>query len=576
MYGQLAAIAKEFNFPSTAGVCLYLHVSEPGVNIAPRISDDAWQLLWNSYFNPDDSNSPTTPSGLPICGQIEFDVDVRKARWYESWLTGQEIRISLDESIPPSVAQTMSRWYQEHREVVHDTSDSLLNDNAATTFTAPVRSKPIPRPLTLSTRSDGLKSLAKYKVVGNSRETDAIEPVAAKRAPSRLSPVVQVDEPASNQKDIDALVRNWRATTPMAPVIPRTGPAGESIPDTYDLPFSDIDMDDFQFSVSSAGPPSRWLASVELDDPLHSVGLDRRMLGSVVLTPSVATSFGPDDSFPTPTFSNASRFPSPDLAARMIEDSPATPTTATSWGAPLSWPATPASADRLASPDMAARAFISVPNTPTTATSWGAPSVWPETPASVYYPVTPDLGRRAFGSTPPTPTTATSWGAPEFWPPSPIEDIRPSTPDIAARAHDEEIEDLGAYRFVWPFFDGDEAQPYKFVWPFLEGDETQPYNLVWPFFEGDETQPYNFVWPFLNHEVNTISENGAVPSSSSLSEISPFSLVWPYFAAPSTAKDLHLSALYPSISASESLSAISRTRYETHFRSQMGRFIRIW
>ena len=518
MYGQLAAIAKEFNFPSTAGVCLYLHVSEPGVNISPRISDDAWQLLWNSYFSDDSGATTATPLGLPICGQVDFDVDVRKARWYESWLAGQEHRISLDESIPPSVAQTMSRWYQEHREVPQDTSESLLNDNMTIASAAPVRSKPIPRPLTLSTRSDGLKSLAKYKLVGNSRETDAVDAaaLAPKRAISRLSPVVQVDEPASNQKDIDALVRNWRASTPMAPVIPRTGPAGESVPDTYDLPFSDIDMDDFQFSLSSAGPPSRWPTSAELDDPLYSVGLDRRMVGSVVLTPSVATSFGPNDSLATPTFSNASRFPSPDIAARMIEDSPATPSTATSWGAPLSWPTTPASVDRVASPDMAARAFISVPNTPTTATSWGAPSVWPTTPASVYRLDTPDIGRRAFGSTPPTPSTATSWGAPEFWPPSPVEEFRPTTPDIASRVH------------------GDELRAYRFVWPFLNTNEPRPYQLVWPFLE-------------VNPAIPT---SGAVAPSSQ-SEISPStSLVWPYFTArPLSLKDLHLSAVYPTSSS---------------------------
>ncbi|KIM29550.1 hypothetical protein M408DRAFT_328794 [Serendipita vermifera MAFF 305830] len=596
IYGQLAAIAKEFNFPSTAGVCLYLHVSEPGVNIAPRISDDAWQLLWNSYFSSDDSNSPVVPSGLPICGQIEFDVDVRKGRWYESWLSGQEHRITLEEAIPPSVAQTMTRWYQEHREAAsHDASESLINDNATTAYTAaaPVRSKPIPRPLTLSTRSDGLKSLAKYKLVGNSsREPDGIAESMAvpsnKRAPSRLSPVVQVEESASNQKDIDTLVRNWRATTPMAPAIPRTGPAGESIPDTYDLPFSDIDMDDFQFSVSSPGPSSyHWLPSAELDGPLYSVGLDRRMLGSVVLTPSVATSFGPDDSFPTPTFSNASRFPSPDIAARMIEDSPATPSTATTWGAPLSWPTTAASFARLQSPDMAARGFTSVPNTPSTATSWGAPLEWPASPASVYRANSPDIGRRAFGSTPPTPSTATSWGAPEVWPPSPIEATRPSTPDIAARTHSDEVERSQVYRLVWPFFDGNapaetyqfvwpylnhEAQPFQFVWPYLSR-EAQVYRLVWPYLNHEE-QPYPLVWPFLSQQMNPAS--GTMPSSQR--EISPSKMVWPYFtpqasAAAAPLRDLRFSAVHPSTSMHEKVSPnlVFQSQYNSPGSAENGR-----
>jgi hypothetical protein len=38
MYGQLTAIAREFNFPSPVGLCLYLHVTEQGISIARRIS----------------------------------------------------------------------------------------------------------------------------------------------------------------------------------------------------------------------------------------------------------------------------------------------------------------------------------------------------------------------------------------------------------------------------------------------------------------------------------------------------------------------------------------------------------
>jgi hypothetical protein len=534
MNAQLAAIAKEFNFPSTAGVCLYLHVSEPGVNISPRISDDAWQMLWSPYFNSED-NGPSIPSGLPICGQIEFDVDIRKAKWYEYWVTGQERRVSLDASIPPSVAQTMSRWYQEHREATQDASESLLNDNAIASTVQP-RSKPVPRPLTLSTRGDSFsKSLAKYRLI-NSRDADATESIGSKRPPSRLSPVLQVDESASvNQKDLDTLVREWRATTPMVPAIPRPGPAGESVPDTYDdLPVTELDMDDYQWSISSAGPPSEWPSSAELDLPPRSIGLDRRMLGSVILTPSVATSFGPDSSLATPAFSNAFRFPSPDIAARMVEDSPATPSTMASWGAPLSWPTTPVSATRIPSPDIAARAFISVPNTPTTATSWGAPSVWPATPASVYRPRSPDIGLRAFGSAPATPSTVTSWGAPEFWPPSPFEESRPSTPDIAARAQNDEIEETRTYPFVWPFFNRNTTPPYQFVWPFLNNEVAPALSTVGTRSPGSQPQTR--------------------PTSPSSSEVSLFTLVWPYFTESlrmDSSEDLHLSVDYPSISICE-------------------------
>ena len=433
-------------------------------------------MLWSPYFNTDES-SPTPPFGLPICGQIEFDVDIRKAKWYEYWMAGQERPISLDTSIPPSVAQTMAGWYQDHREVTQDNPDRLFNDNVATT--AQVRSKPVPRPLTLSTRGDRMnRSLAKYKLV-NPHDADAADSVASKRAPSRLSPVLQVDESASvKHKNLDTLVRQWRATTPMAPTIPHPDPAGESVPDTYDLPLSEIDMDEYQWSVSSAGPPSRWPMSEKAELPPRSVNLEYRVLGSAPLTPSTATSFGPGDSLGTPPFSNASRFPSPDIAARMIDDSPASPSTATSWGAPLSWPTTPASATRIMSPDLAARAFISVPNTPATATSWGAPSVRPATPASEHRLDTPDVGRRAFGSAPATPSTATSWGAPEFWPPSPHEEPRPPTPDVAGRTHEDEFEDSRPYGFVWPFLDSDAATPCQFIWPFFNSEKVDTLQML--------------------------------------------------------------------------------------------------
>ena len=46
MFGQLNAIAREYNFPSTVGLCLYLHINENGITMSPRISDDSWQYLF--------------------------------------------------------------------------------------------------------------------------------------------------------------------------------------------------------------------------------------------------------------------------------------------------------------------------------------------------------------------------------------------------------------------------------------------------------------------------------------------------------------------------------------------------
>lgn len=133
---QLGAIAREYSLPSIGGVILYLLTdNEPG----PRITDDAWRMLWyralqidkdgtsngksiarhhsrtttsttlNSPYpspsttseSPYRSGSPMTDnaslssfdlpfnlnpsSALPILAKVEFDIDKRKAPWYERW-----------------------------------------------------------------------------------------------------------------------------------------------------------------------------------------------------------------------------------------------------------------------------------------------------------------------------------------------------------------------------------------------------------------------------------------------------------------------------------------------------------
>lgn len=522
MYAQLAAIAKEFNLPSTSGVCIYLHVSKADMNISPRISDDTWQLLWGPHFNAEETMAPS-PSGLPICGKIEFDVDIRKARWYESWLNRQERHIALDASIPASIAHTMSRWYNDHRETNQDEFDAAGADNMS--VSAP-RARLIPRPLTLATaQNEGSNRMAsKYKVInshdGEGYATESIASGSKRRR--RLSPVVQMDESVpSKQNDLDTLVRNWRAATPMAPVIPRDVP-GDSLqdPDTLDSrALSEIDMNDFQWSVSSPGPMSPLPYSPEYGAPLPSVNIERRMAGSVILTPSVATSFGPNDSYYSPMPSSI-RVPSPDIAYRLLEDSPYTPTTATSWGAPLSFPSTPASIHRLPSPDLAARHFSSRPATPSTATSWGAPSNYAETPASLFYrAASPDMGLRAQTSVPPTPSTATSWGPPEVWPPSPIEEFRVGTPDISSRV----MEDDDMVRHL----------PYLLVWPFLDVERLDTSEAP--------TTTRSTRNKVVEQAVDQISE-----MSGSAREESPFAFVWPFFnSLSSTTIDLSENHIHP-------------------------------
>ncbi|KAI9574444.1 hypothetical protein HD554DRAFT_38712 [Boletus coccyginus] len=85
MFGQLNAIAREYNFPSTIGLCLYLHINESGITMTPRISDDSWQYLSGHLF---DGRPPSGGHQLPIGRSIEFDIDLNKARWFDAWVSG--------------------------------------------------------------------------------------------------------------------------------------------------------------------------------------------------------------------------------------------------------------------------------------------------------------------------------------------------------------------------------------------------------------------------------------------------------------------------------------------------------
>jgi hypothetical protein len=425
--------------------------------MSPRISDEAWQLLWGHYFIPDEG-SPSYPSHqLPICGQIEFDVDIRKARWYESWVSGHVRHPSLEAAIPPTVAQSLSKWY-------HDTTRDRDEEPDAQ-HTTSVHGRHIPRPLALGRREGSIRSIHKYKAV-NGRVGDA-ESALSRAVPHRLSPVTQANEPTTaKQNDLNTLVRNWRATTPAVPDLSREE---GTVKDTLDSPGFELDLDDFQWSISSTGPA--WYPENDQSIYACSVDLEARLEGSVALTPSIATSFGPGD-VPTPLFSNVSRYPSPDIAARFKE---------------------------------------SAPISPVTATSWGAPEHWPTSPFESFRPSTPDMGFRGQHSRPATPSTATSWGVPEYWPPSPVEHTRPHTPDCAQRAHDEDRPASFNH-----------AKPWAHVWPFSEIRKGQQRALL-----ESKHGSFRFVWPFIKSLGG--STTATAVESERNSKADPFVFVWPFF-----------------------------------------------
>ena len=131
---QLWAIAKEYALPSTTGILLFL-VDDSGQG--PRLSEDIWKHLWSRVSKEENLTSrsspqlirplissaypsPSTPSSgsrftavsepetpatspedransldlpglaspsiIPVLAKVEFDIDTKKAGWFEPWL----------------------------------------------------------------------------------------------------------------------------------------------------------------------------------------------------------------------------------------------------------------------------------------------------------------------------------------------------------------------------------------------------------------------------------------------------------------------------------------------------------
>ncbi|KAL5507850.1 hypothetical protein ACEPAH_5468 [Sanghuangporus vaninii] len=535
--GQLTAIAREFVFPSTTGICIYLQMSEGGVQFAPRISDESWSILWGSAF--DERQSLHTMGGLPIAGRIEFDLDLRKARWFDMWLSS--VRNSVDmgmgsvvsASVPASLAANTNHRREDSRATSFEHTEESFGagDDVSVTIqrkTPVVRH--VPRKLSLLDRID--VSSVKPLAMPRPASRIALSPTDAEQPRLVLSPVAQTptsipvpvtiavesDEPRTatqRRSDVEKKVENWRASSTFAksPLVASTGQVSldpANMPNNQPLVESDVvaaneplNLDDFTWSISSAGP-----LSADYLDPIPpyaeisrppSVHLDARLEGSVCLTPTTCTSFGPPDYDPfSSVLSLVDRLPSPDIAARQFEDVPPTPTTATSWGPPSEWPGSPVSEIRASSVDIAMRGLGSRPVTPTTATSWGPPSEWPGSPAPYSRAPSVDLAMRQLGSRPVTPSTATSWGAPLEWPRSPVTPFHLPTPGVGSMFfddHDEERVLLKPRRNLRSVSAGDKephlmaltsvdaipnSRPWKFVWPYIESsgsDAREPISV---------------------------------------------------------------------------------------------------
>ncbi|KAF5363786.1 hypothetical protein D9756_000415 [Leucocoprinus leucothites] len=488
MYGQLTAIAREFNFPSTAGLCLYLHVNESGVVMTPRISDESWHMLWSHLFE-----SPSLPRGPPIGGRIEFDIDSQHARWYSSWLsTMVRDRVERPFSHIPSGAPSVV-MPTEHRDSIDidgDLRDSEQLENLQVQPRHGGHSRHVPRKLSLVDRFDILTSHTESKAGSAQALVPPDQGVPNSKA---LSPIVQEEEPHSAREQLDNRVKSWRASAVTKPSslaargqtslepfnLPNNVSCGEDTPSSASI---ELNLDDFTWSVSSVGPG---------DSDFMSLG------------------------------SPSERLPSPDMARRMLDDSPPTPSTATSWGAPLSYPPSPLSDFRPPSLDLAFRSIFSPPMTPATATSWGPLS--PTSSSGWHYDIprahSIHLGERGEFSRPVTPSTATSWGAPLSYPPTPTTPFHVQTPDVAKRSFDLSQE-LG---FATVRLASGE-QPWHFVWPYYNTRRAVAASL------SSEMQPWHCVWPYYNAQnVAASSTEIVVKHASRYPFLSIYPPVYPYF-----------------------------------------------
>ncbi|OAX43463.1 hypothetical protein K503DRAFT_853260 [Rhizopogon vinicolor AM-OR11-026] len=364
MYGQLTAIAREFNFPSTVGLCLYHHITDSGITMTPRISDDAWQYLWGHLF---ESRTPTNGSQqLPISGRVEFDIDLKKARWFDAWLTGT----LRDESIVPAPLShaPIHHWPEDSRSTFaeeHIVNEDRWDNQTTRSYSRPGTLRHVPRKLSLVDRLDSAALQTSYKA------SQAVASPPSDHIAHNLSPIPQSAVPQPTKAELHQRVNSWRAGALLEPASmaesyqPVDNAAlgvGAAVPvDEYPLEREveaevqePLNLADFAWSVTSAGPPSPPLDSPVSPYRLPSVHLDRRMEEFVPLTPSTATTWGPaDDDWLS--VSSIDRLPSPDIGGRMIESAPLTPATATSWGPADDWRSDVSSVDRLPSPDIAYR-----------------------------------------------------------------------------------------------------------------------------------------------------------------------------------------------------------------------------
>lgn len=429
--------------------------------MTPRISDEIWSALWGHLF---EARSPASASQMPICGRVEFDIDRRKARWFDSWLNFDR-RHAAD--VPISVPASLSHWREDSKNSFFDERGDERPEALSGLQTEP-RARHIHKPKKLSL-VDRLEAFSLTSSTGN-----AIAGSGAVHALSNsLATVLHEDEPKTAKIALEKRVESWRASSSVAPTpMVTTSQASFDSPHVpkniqlsdidilADTDGVDIDLNDFTWSASSAGPPDYYsLASPISGSHVPSVPLDRRLEGSVLLSPSTATSWGAETLDHSP-MSTLFRLPSPDIGQRVIEDCPPTPSTATSWG-PEELLYSPVSVTfRLPSPDIGLRMLEDCPPTPTTELL--------HPPNSMALRLPPlNLGMLMLGIWPYTSSTHSSGD------PATTKINMSGTPDFIG---------LHPNGRVFPYFSAPTRPAWVFAWPFFTAENaSKPLPSQFPY-----------------------------------------------------------------------------------------------
>jgi hypothetical protein len=267
---------------------LYLHHVEDGLTVKPRISDDSWPSIW-SYL----SDSLNTAARRPLfSGRVEFDIDLRFARWYTSWLSSIHRELSDYHAPPfPSTGPLSAHFRRESEDTLHE---GRYFDLAEDSFTQPFEPKShVLRKLSLAERFDLVP-------VRPDLSRPAFPPPDVQSAGSQF---VEEEEPKKSRDTLDTRVKSWRERALLIPnPTTATGKATANLPtDTLinnELRLAssaELKMEDFTWSISSAGPKSYDSSSPVSEAHVPSVHLASRLAGTNCLTPSVRTSFRPED-----------------------------------------------------------------------------------------------------------------------------------------------------------------------------------------------------------------------------------------------------------------------------------------